>query len=274
MPRRYYLVLTLIVLVAAFLRLWQLATAPPGLHYDLAATALLGDEVAFNGYRPVFISAYTGHEALYYDWLALWFRLVGSSVFTLRLAAAMLGILAVPATFFAIREVMRFEKELSYPLAALAAAFLATAFWNLVFSRYGFRVISEPVVQALAIGFLIKGLWAPTPVGASLREAPLFVFRQRSTVYLILSGALTGLAAYTYLAARLFPVPLAVFWLALLAGVLLRRRQAGHALRDTSFNFLLFTLAALATFAPLGIYFLQTPQDFLNRATQLAPRAG
>src|SRR6266851_7337436 len=89
MPRRYYLVLTLIVLVAAFLRLWQLATAPPGLHYDLAATALLGDEVAFNGYRPVFISAYTGHEALYYYWLALWFRLVGSSVFTLRLAAAM-----------------------------------------------------------------------------------------------------------------------------------------------------------------------------------------
>src|SRR5882672_12542037 len=97
MPRRYYLLLTAITLVGAFLRIWQLASLPPGLHYDLAATALLGNEVAFNGYRPIFISAYTGHEALYYYWLALWFRLVGSSVFSLRLAAATLGILAIPA---------------------------------------------------------------------------------------------------------------------------------------------------------------------------------
>ena len=86
MPRRYYLLLILITLVAALLRLWQLAAVPPGLHYDLAATALLGNEVAFHSYRPIFISAYTGHEALFYYWLALWFRLIGSSVFALRLA--------------------------------------------------------------------------------------------------------------------------------------------------------------------------------------------
>src|SRR5579859_2074424 len=294
MPRRYYLVLTLTILVAAFLRLWQLATVPPGLHYDLAATALLGDAVAFNGYRPIFISAYTGHEVLYYYWLALWFRLVGSSVFTLRLAAAMLGILAVPASFFAIREVMRFEKEISYPLAALAAAFLATAFWNLVFSRYGFRVISEPLVQALAVGFLFKGLWEADEGRGKADEGRTkadegrrtkdeksvllclssFVLRRRDIVYLILAGFFTGLAAYTYLAARLFPVPLVVFWVALLGGVWWQRRQAGSALRRASFYFLLFAIAALATFAPLGIYFLQNPQDFLNRANQLAPRAG
>ena len=174
MPRRYYILVTAITLVGAFLRLWQLASVPPGLHYDLAATALLGNDVAFNGYRPIFISAYTGHEALYYYWLALWFRLVGSSVFTLRLAAAMLGILAIPASFFAVREAMRFDKALSFPLAALSAAFLATSFWNLVFSRYGFRVISEPLVQALALGFLFKGLWKiyERPLrGSAVRDA-------------------------------------------------------------------------------------------------------
>ena len=63
-PRRYYLLLVAITLVGAFLRLWRLAAVPPGLHYDLAATALLGNEVAFHGYRPIFISAYTGHEVL------------------------------------------------------------------------------------------------------------------------------------------------------------------------------------------------------------------
>jgi hypothetical protein len=282
MPRRYYLLLTVITLVGAFLRLWQLTTVPPGLHYDLAATALLGNDVAFNGYRPIFISAYTGHEALFYYWLALWFRLAGSSVFSLRLAAAMLGILAVPATFFATREAMRFEKELSFPLAALAACFLATSFWALVFSRYGFRVISEPVVQALALGFLFKALWSPATAGAGLRPAPargrlrggLLAFRRRSTIYMTLSGIFTGLAAYTYLAARLFPIPLAVFWIVLSIAALRRRGRTDHGPRTTIGAFSIFSIAALATFAPLGLYFLNNPQDFLNRASQVAPRTG
>ncbi|MGH2523715.1 MAG: hypothetical protein ACRDH2_14520, partial [Anaerolineales bacterium] len=129
MPRRFYLLLTLATLVGAFLRLWRLAEVPPGLHYDLAATALLGNDVAFHGFRPIFITAYTGHEALFYYWLALWFRLAGSSIFTLRLAAALLGVLAIPATFFAVREVLRFEEH-SLTLAAFAAALLAFAFFH------------------------------------------------------------------------------------------------------------------------------------------------
>ena len=73
LPRRFYFILTLTTLLGAFLRLWQLTTVPPGLHFDLAATALLGNDVAFHGSRPIFIAAYTGHEVLFYYWLALWF---------------------------------------------------------------------------------------------------------------------------------------------------------------------------------------------------------
>src|SRR3990170_2139911 len=120
MPRRFYFLLTLTVLVGAFLRLWQLTAIPPGLHYDLAATALLGNDIAFNGYRPIFIPAYTGHEVLFYYWLALWFRLLG--------------------------------------LAAFATALLSFAFFHVTFSRFGFRVITEPLIQSLALGFLFRGL--------------------------------------------------------------------------------------------------------------------
>src|SRR5688572_25963528 len=131
MPRRYYTLLTVITLAAAFLRLWQLTEVPPGLHYDLAATALLGEQVAFEGFRPIFITAYPGHEALFYYWLALWFRLTGSSIFTLRLAAAMLGVLAVPAAWFAVRQLLRLtDPESSHPMAAFGAAFVATAFFH------------------------------------------------------------------------------------------------------------------------------------------------
>jgi hypothetical protein len=284
MPRRYYALLVLITLAAAGLRLWRLAEVPPGLHYDLAATALLGNEVAFHGYRPIFISAYTGHEPLFYYWLALWFRLAGSSVFTLRLAAALLGVLAVPAAFFALRESLRFEAQSGLPHAALGAAFLATAFFHVVFSRFGFRVIIEPVVQALAIGFLMRGL------------------RKRSNVSVALAGLITGLAAYTYLAARLFPVPLAVFWLTLLFGAWRADRQrrapaqatqleddrslttddrprvpastTRHQLPIALRSFILFAASALLAFVPLGLYFLRHPEDFFNRAGQVVPRAG
>jgi hypothetical protein len=283
MPRRFYLLVTLATLTGAFLRLWQLTAIPPGLHYDLAATALLGNSVAFAGYRPIFIPAYTGHEALYYYWLALWFRLVGSSVFTLRLAAALLGILAIPAAFFALREALRFEEH-SLTLAAFGAAFLSFVFFHVAFSRFGFRVISEPVIQSLALGFLFRGLHklssVDSPQSTVSQQRPdsglWTVDLGHWTVDLGLSGFFTGLAAYTYLAARLFPVPLAAFWLALLIGAFVIRHSpaARPQLSFVISSFAIFSIAALITFAPLGLYFLQHPGDFLNRAGQVVPRPG
>ena len=267
MPRRYLALLVVVILAGAGLRLWQLTAIPPGLHYDLAATALLGNAVAFDGYRPVFITAFTGHEALFYYWLALWFRLGGSSIFTLRLAAAMLGVLAIPTSYFAIREALRFadadaQADRSRPLAVLAAAMLATSFFHVTFSRFGFRVISEPVVQALALGCLLRGVRGLARPGRG------------AWLWLALGGLFTGLAAYTYLAARLFPIPLAVLWLAVLAQAVRANRIDPGALRRALGGFGMFAVAAAAAFAPLGLYFYQHPEDFFNRAGQVAPRAG
>ncbi len=290
MPRRYYLTIVLATLAGAFLRLWQLTMIPPGLHYDLAATALLGNEVAFNGYRPIFIQAYTGHEPLFYYWLAAWFNLIGSSIFSLRLAAAFLGVLTIPATFFAIAEFMRLfmpgDRVGPYTLAALAAGLLAFAFFHLVFSRFGFRVITQPLVQSLALGFLCRGLYRISDPEL-LSEGD---WRLQSRDF-ILAGFFTGLAAYTYLSARLFPFPLAVLWLAVFAAVWRWRRGQGaghqtHALRVIGAKpriplpsalagyFLLFVLSAALTFAPLGLYFVRHPEDFLNRAAQIVARPG
>lgn len=254
MLRRLQFVLILATLAGAFLRLWQLTDLPPGLHYDLAATALLGNGLAFGGERPIFIAAFTGHEVLFYYWLAAWFNLIGSSVFSLRLAAATLGVLTIPATFFAVRQVMRGEPA-SQQVALLAAVLLAVAFFHITFSRFGFRVISQPLVQSLALGFLLRGLWR--------KEV-----RRHWLLDIGLGGAFTGLAAYTYLSARLFPFPLAIFWIALLIGA----ARTPHVSRFTR-PFALFSLTAALTFAPLGMYFLQHPEDFFNRFSQVAPRA-
>lgn len=299
MPRRVYVLVTAATLAGAFLRLWQLTDVPPGLHYDLAATALLGEDVAFHGYRPIFISAFTGHEVLFYYWLAAWFNLIGSSVFTLRLAAALLGVLTLPATFFAVREVLGAESE-AWQSAAYAAVLLAFAFFHVTFSRFGFRVIAQPLVQALALGFLFRGLrrllrpWPPSPAGdqrlSAFSRGPLPFAHPlvlRGLLSLALAGVFTGLAAYTYLSARFFPFPLAVMWVALLVPALRRPALAScgaapahsPALRPRSLGlwtlgFGIFFFSALLTFAPLGLYFLQHPEDFINRAAQVLPQPG
>lgn len=268
MPRRYYLTLLVATLVGAWLRLWQLSDVPPGLHYDLAATALLGQQIAFDGARPIFIQAFTGHEVLFYYWLAAWFNLIGSSVFSLRLAAATLGILTIPACFFAVRQCMRLlapqDKALQFTVASLAAVLLAFAFFHVTFSRFGFRVITQPLVQCLALGFLFRAIInSPN----KLLVTSYWDF--------ILAGFFTGLAAYTYLSARLFPFPLGVFWLALLLGVWLSRSSPPvSSFPFYALRFTLYVLSAALTFAPLGVYFLQHPEDFLNRFSQVAPRAG
>src|SRR5512137_1525428 len=96
--------LVITLLIAAFLRLWQLDTVPPGLHYDEAADTIIAQQIARGESAPIFVEAYTGKEVLFFYWAAAWMKLIGPSVFAMRLAAAMLGVLTVAITYWSVRE--------------------------------------------------------------------------------------------------------------------------------------------------------------------------
>ena len=49
--------LLVILLVALFLRVYELGDIPPGLHYDEAANAILSADIAGGKARPLFIEA-------------------------------------------------------------------------------------------------------------------------------------------------------------------------------------------------------------------------
>ena len=256
---RFFWLLVLTLLIAACLRLWQLDTLPPGLHYDEAADTIIAQQIARGESSPLFVEAYTGKEVLFFYWAALWMKLIGPSVFAMRLAAAMLGVLTVAITYWAVRELFasdgwRPAKEAGRQLptasryiALLAAIFLATSFWHVLMSRLGFRSIAEPFIQALACAALFRGL------------------RLNRWVWIISGGALIGLNLYTYLAARLFPVAIAAIFFFLLA---LDRGQR----RLRLMQLIVVVLMALIVFAPLGVYFLNNPDAFLTRIQQVAPR--
>ena len=66
MNRRMALsIMILCLLLAAALRLPELTSTPPGLHYDEAANGVLAGEIGLQGERPVFIDSYTGKEVLF-----------------------------------------------------------------------------------------------------------------------------------------------------------------------------------------------------------------
>ena len=255
-PRFFWLLIGTLLMAAA-LRLWQIGPLPPGLHYDEAADTIIAEQIARGERAPIFIEAYTGKEVLFFYWAAAWMKLIGPSVFAMRLAAALIGLLTVAATYRAVAEMLepRVASQLNCDaaergrpiVALLAALFIATSFWHIVMSRLGFRSISEPLLQALALAALFRGL------------------RLNRYRWFVVAGALIGLTLYTYLAARLFPVAIA------LIGLYFSLFDRGRRL-DRLTQFLVTAASALIVFAPLGVYFAQRPDAFLTRIQQVAPR--
>ena len=248
--------LLLTLLIAAGLRLYRLPELPLGLHYDEAANGILASEIAHGTKFPVFIPSYTGKEVLFFYWAALWMKLLGVTPLALRLSAALAGLATVAATVWAVRELLHGQRDANW-IALLTAAFLASSFWHLILSRCGFRAVTQPLMQTLTIAALWRGLRPTPPV------PPPNKMRMGGLPWLLLAGLLCGLTAYTYLAARAFPIPLAAALLTLLAADRNRRRVRLGQLA-------LFVAAAALTLAPLARYWLTHPGSFLNRAQQVA----
>ncbi len=253
-PKHALVLMILCLLLAAGLRLPALLSAPPGAHYDEAANAILAADIGLRGERPIFISSYTGKEAFFFYAAGLVNAGLGpgQELLALRLTAVFISLLTIAATYW-----LGWELTHDRRLALLAAILLATSFWHLLFSRLGFRAISQPLWQALMLAAFLRGLrhrqaQPPFPSSPELAEGRgWFAF----------SGVALGLTGYTYLAARLFPVLLLFSSWPLLVDRATWRRV---------WRLLLFLLTtAVVTLLPLLWYFTQNPAAFWVRIEQV-----
>ncbi len=240
------LVLIVILLAAFWLRVHRLVELPPGLHYDEAANGTLVSGIAFGDYRPIFITSYTGKEILFFYTAAGIMRLIGESVFALRLTSAFAGTLTIAAVYWLGCEISKLSQTRSQSgrwLGVIAAGLLAVSFPHLIFSRMGFRAIMQPLMQTLTVAAFLKAL-------------PRHNSKQLKYNWLVFAGVALGLTAYTYLAARLFPLLLAIMFLPLL-----RKwwRQIGIVIG-----------VAAVVLAPLGWFWVQNPETFWVRIGQVA----
>lgn len=241
-----WLLLASVLLVALFLRTYELDRFPPGPFGDEAAATILAAEVANGRSAPIFIQAYTGHEVLFYYLAAPIMRLLGATVWALRLTAALVGVTTVMLAYGLARELFDDESVIeSHWLGLFVAALMATAFWHVSVSRYGYRANTLPMMQSLMLLALWRGL------------------RRQSSKWIVAAGVFCGLIAYTYLSSRIVPAALAIVLPMLLIA---ERKRWRSRLKQLA----VVALVALAVFAPLGLFFLTHPDAFATRMTQVS----
>ena len=237
-PKEWALLLLICVLGAA-LRFWQLGVLPPGLYHDEGYYALDALRV-LNGARPVYFPANNGREPLFIYLLALSIGILGRNPYAVRLPAAIVGALLVPAAYGMGRAL--FNRR----AALLGAAITAFTFYPVALSRIGFRAGMLPLVAALAVAVM----WP--------------AFRDRNWKLEIGAGALFGLTFYTYLAARLTPIAPGLFALYLWLTGRARNWRAWHR------PLLAFGLAAFVIALPLLVYAWRFPEIFFQRTSALS----
>ena len=243
------------------------------------------------GRGAVFFPANYGREGLHMWLVAGMFRLLGVTSLALRLPSAIAGILTAVATYWLGRELMigrwtiddRQSKDdatvygLSSIVPLVAALYLATSYWHIHFSRFGIRGVFTPLFGALAFAAFWRAVnRANQRMGESANQRhSSFVIRHSSFAWFALSGLFLGLSTHFYTASRFFPFFLGGFLvLQAIVAYATRRRDEAILVRYFRGVILLYAVAILV-FLPLGIYFIQHPGSFSQRASEVvATNAG
>ena len=154
------ILLIIIILLSAFLRLWNLSVFPSGLNADEAA-------IGYNVYSlietgkdehgqpwPVHFKSFADYKPGLYFYLVLPFvKILGLNVWAVRLPSAILGILSVYLIYLLVKKLFGNED-----LGLLSAFFLAVSSWHLHFSRGGWESNAANFFILLGVWLFLKGL--------------------------------------------------------------------------------------------------------------------
>ncbi|MGH2524029.1 MAG: glycosyltransferase family 39 protein, partial [Anaerolineales bacterium] len=197
MSRRAELALaTLILLIAAFLRLHRLDDLPPGWRDDEIVETSVHAQIVLDGHLPLYFPQAEGHEPLYHYLSAGLIALAGRSLFTVRLLSVFFGLFGLAALYRFAR------RSFGAPVALVATAALGLSFWSLMYSRFKLRHIGEVGLMLLTYYFFLLPLQHPSRAAVTHRA-------QRSSA--LAAGLMLALCLHTYFAARTVPLILLAF---------------------------------------------------------------
>ena len=249
----------IVVALAAFFRLYDLKNAPPGLYPDEAMNGNNALEVAATGDYKIFYPENNGREGLFINIQAVFLKFLPREPWALRLPSALFGILTVLGIYLLTRELFKnfrnqkddekTDKQAEL-VAFLAFFFAAVSFWQINFSRIGFRAIMAPFFLVFSLYFFLR-------VIRKRRDFKSSAFNSLFWCAAI-GGVFMGLGFYSYIAYRAMP---ALFLL--LIPFFYKEKKFWQATT-------IFVITGIIVALPLGIYFIQNTQDFLGRTAQVS----
>ncbi|MHB9031617.1 MAG: glycosyltransferase family 39 protein [Anaerolineae bacterium] len=229
-------VLVGLILLAAAVRFWALGRLPLGIYRDEAYEGLdaLG---VLAGRFSLFFQANNGREPLFVYLITPLIAVFGRTAFALRLLPALAGVLLIPSTYALGSELFGKTEGI------WAAAMAAFSVWALNLSRLALRASVLPLVTALTLLCLVRGL------------------RTRHWLTMLAAGSLLAIGLYIYLPARFSLIAVTFYALYLWS-----RQRSTFWWR----GWLILALGLLVCSMPLVIYFVLNPGDFLGRSGQVS----
>lgn len=222
-----------IIVLALFLRIYQLGSVPPSPSLDEVsigwnAYSILQTGADEYGTRfPILLRAYDDWRPALYVYLVIPFvKILGLNVLAVRLPSVILSFLTVLATYFLVKELLfkKFTSEVSSPskawgsrpafggtstsevLSLLTTFFLAISPWHIYISRLGHEVNAGLAFIVFATLFFLKA--------TNFNTVQYF---SRKGVFLVLATVFFVLSFYTYQSEKIF-VPAIVLILVLIFG--------------------------------------------------------
>lgn len=197
--RKKYIGLILILLLAVFLRFWQLGQNPPSLTWDEAAWGYNAYSLGIDGkdefgrFLPLdYLESFGDFKPPVYAYLdVIPVKLFGLTEFATRFPSAFFGVLTVLITYFLTKRIFWNSKSKDL-YAILSALFLAISPWHIMLSRAAFEANA-------ATFFLATGVW-------------LFLAgMQEKKWHIILSAIFFVISIYTFNTARIVAPILVLF---------------------------------------------------------------
>ncbi|MEK7635792.1 MAG: glycosyltransferase family 39 protein [Patescibacteria group bacterium] len=241
--------LVIIIIIASFLRLYNITQLPPGLYPDEAMNGNNALEAISTGNFKVFYPENNGREGLFINIQSLSIFIFGNEPWALRSVSAIFGILTVLGVYFITKELFSQNRK----IALLAAFLIATSFWHINFSRIGFRAITAPFYLTWACYFLLK----------SVRLLKENYSHWKIYAFAVLAGLFYGLGFHSYIAYRATPF-------LIITGFACRLFYFKELRKQIIKIFVVFSVFSILAFLPLGMHFLNHPEDFFGRTTQIS----
>lgn len=232
LERWYFGVAALLLVIAAFFRLWDLSTAPPGMSGEELINAQISDRVREGDISVIYDQIQPAREGLYYAILAGSTSITGRGVILWRLPSVWIAMLSLAMTVTLMRRLFGVRVSL------MTLGLMSITFWPVWMGRTVMHVTLMPLM-------ITSVLYA---------MARAFQAQQRSAAgfWFAVSGIMLGLAQYAHVTAwTLLVIP---------TGFIVYRMFISPAeVRRHWLNIFYVLLLVIVTILPLILFLVRHP---------------